>query len=118
MEVCALLLFQHPLLHPLLHAHPQQLQGFTPRQMGSFRQKSVNKQLSNRQKFHLGRLKKPKSPGEMGQVSHSEATHQRVIPEKLMAPLRVNSHAADANTSVLAVRYLSRSHTANTAALI
>lgn len=78
----------------------------------------VNMQLSTRQKFHLWRLKKPRSPGEMGQAGHSEATHQCVTPGKLMAPLRVNSSAADANTSVLALRYVSRSHTAKTAALM
>lgn len=78
----------------------------------------VNTQLSTRQKSHLWRLKKPNSPGETGRVGLSEATHQRVTPEKLMAALRVNSDAADANTSVLAVRYLSRLYTAKTAALI
>lgn len=79
---------------------------------------SSSKQLSTRQKLHLWRLKKSESPGEMGKVGHSEATHQRVTPEKLMAPLRVNSDAADTNTSVLAIRYLSCSYTAKTAALI
>lgn len=54
----------------------------------------------------------------MGEVGHSEATHQHVIAEKLMAPLRVNSYAADANTSVLAIRYQSCLYTAKTAALI
>lgn len=93
--------------------------GFPPRHMGSLRQKNAliaKKQLSTRQNVHLWGLKMPKTPGEMGQVGHSEATQQHATPEKLLAPLRVNSCAADANT-VLAISTC-LAQTAKTAALI